>query len=79
MQCEDLIMGCFAGKQANFAEHDLDRDRAFVYLTCARRHNLTWSDVKAQIRRYLEKEGVEPGVIINQVSRAERYLRPWLE
>ena len=79
MTCENLVVGCFGGRETGFADRALDRDCALKYLMCCHQAHLSWKEVEAQIRAYLTMKGALSDVAEQQVQRARSLFEPWLE
>ena len=78
MRYDPELPGCFGENDLVFASHDLDRDRAFEWLSKLRNQEAVWADVQAQIEEFLRERDAAVFHVADQVDRAKRMLAPWL-
>lgn len=82
MKCENLVGACFGGDRAPFAAHPTDAKAAFAYLQCCVENNLSWADVEAELRAYLEPLGTTEHYtkwVNTQIGKAQSMYLPWLD
>ena len=70
---------------AYFASHALDEERAFEWLTDLRKRRVGWKAASQQLKDYLCREAAgkyanaeHKEYVESELSRAEKYLKPWL-
>lgn len=78
MTWDHRLPGCFGNIDGLFAIHWCDEERAFDWLVTLRSRKIGWEEAKAQIEGYLKDDGCGADHIVEQVSAAEKKLRPWL-
>lgn len=77
MSFDPQIPGCFS-PSLFFASHPLDEARAFQWLISLRDRGIGWQEAQGQIRNFLLSKISDPGHINLQLTKASRYLKPWL-
>jgi hypothetical protein len=61
-----------------FCSHPGEEKRAFEWLTDLRRRSIGWTDARAQLEAYMSSVPWSRQLIGDNLSRAEKMLRPWL-
>ena len=78
MEWDRQVPGCFGAQDALFANHPLDKQRAFEWLTSLRRRQATIADAEQQVRAYLIHQRCGEAHIQEQLAKVRRHLAPWL-
>jgi hypothetical protein len=61
-----------------FARRPNDEQRGFELLAHFRQRGTGWTDAKRQITAFLRSKTIDGAHVNQQVTNAERHLRPWL-
>ena len=78
MAYDKELPGCFGERDLLFANHPLDADRAFDWLTSLRKRDATWTEASNQFRDYLTERRATTDHITKQLRVAARRIKPWL-
>ena len=79
MAFQDSVSGCFGHDRTPFAVDASDRHCALAYLECLVENQVSWDQVREQIREYLTKRRATPQQIAVQIDMARPLLQPWLD
>ena len=74
-----LVPQCFAGVTAPFATHASDREAAVKLLGSLLSEGVTWKEAKSEISSYLSSKNVTKDFEREQIERAKKMLKPWLD
>ncbi|MDE2385483.1 MAG: hypothetical protein KGO53_12780 [Alphaproteobacteria bacterium] len=72
------IGGCFGEKDKLFARHPSDAQNAFDLLADLREENVSWKEVRAEIKKYLEEWKVGDKQTKEELKKVKEKYKPWL-
>jgi len=79
MKLDKEVPGCFGHKDLTFAGNPEDQGRAFGWLNSLRKREISWDAASSQIADYLKSRNASDARIEEQIERASKVLKPWLQ
>ena len=73
---DQAVAGLFNGTY--FSGNQSDNDKAFAWMCDLRSRKIGWKKARGQLEAYLLSQKLGTKYIEDQLSRAEKMMKPWL-